>query len=33
MDFMQTHTKTGQVTKGDMAQVRLFLTIDQQTVH
>jgi hypothetical protein len=39
LDFMQPHTKksdegtVGQVTEGAMAQVRLFLTVDQQNVH
>jgi hypothetical protein len=37
LDFMQPHTKKsyeiGQVIEGAMAQVRLFLTIDQQYVH
>jgi hypothetical protein len=37
LDFMQPYMKSlmeiGQVTKSVMAQVRLFLTIDQQNVH
>jgi hypothetical protein len=33
LDFMQPHTKIGQVTEGAMAQVRLFLTMDQENVH
>jgi hypothetical protein len=38
LDFMQPHMKStgdtvGQVTERAMAQVRLFLTIDQQNVH
>jgi hypothetical protein len=36
LDFMQPHMKingAGQVTEGGMAQVHLFLTIDQQNVH